>query len=226
MRSSLTDRFRGQVEEEILAGRLVPGERLDERTLAERFGVSRTPVREALMQLAATGMVEMRQRQGAVVATMNIARLMHMFEVLVLLEVQAARLAARRMTAQERAELEAIHAAAAPLAAAGNVDGFVESNWRFHCAVWIGAHNPVLADQLRALRLRVAPWRRYLLRGRFEISQVEHGQVVAALVAGDEEAAGRAMQQHLAIDSDSFSDFLAALPPSLVAGSAGSPAQD
>ncbi|MCG8359901.1 MAG: GntR family transcriptional regulator, partial [Kiloniellales bacterium] len=80
------DELRQDLEAEIFAGRLAPGQRLDESKLAARFGVSRTPVREALLQLASIGLVEMRPRQGAVVAAVTIRRLLQMFEVMAELE--------------------------------------------------------------------------------------------------------------------------------------------
>lgn len=214
---TLSDRLKRRVEEDILAGRLLPGERLDERELAQRYGVSRTPVREALVQLSASGLIDIRPRQGAVVATMSIPHLLHMFEVLVLLEAQCAKLAARRMTAEERQRLQELHEHAGrelETGGAAAVESFTELNWRFHQQIFAGSHNPFLYEQARALRLRVAPWRRYLLSvmQRTAISQREHGEIVAAITQGDGEAAFRHMQTHLCLDGDKLADFLAVLP--------------
>src|SRR3546814_11032117 len=82
---------------------------LDESKLAQHFGVSRTPVREALRELAAADLVVLRPRQGAVVATVTVTQLLHMFEVMAELESFCARLAARRMTAEERRHLTEVH---------------------------------------------------------------------------------------------------------------------
>ncbi|MBL4907248.1 MAG: GntR family transcriptional regulator, partial [Sneathiella sp.] len=98
------------LEQEIVTGSLKPGTRLDETILADRFGVSRTPVREALTRLAASGLVEIRPRRGAVVATITLKDLMNMFEVMANLEAVCARLAARRITPEEKDELVASHA--------------------------------------------------------------------------------------------------------------------
>src|SRR3546814_4770155 len=91
--------------EEVLSGHRPPGARLDESKLAQHFGVSRTPVREALRELAAADLVVLRPRQGAVVATVTVTQLLHMFEVMAELASFCARLAARRMTADERRRL-------------------------------------------------------------------------------------------------------------------------
>ncbi len=100
------DQLRRTLEEEIFTGRLKPGDRLDEQSLAQRFSVSRTPVREALRQLSASHLIEVRPRQGAVVAVITLPRLIEMFEVMAELEGMCARLAARRMTDDERSELQ------------------------------------------------------------------------------------------------------------------------
>ena len=91
------DALRDTQEDEIMVGQLATGIRLEEVALANRFGVSRTPMREALLQLAAAGLIETQPRRGAVVARIGPQRLQDMFEVLVELEAMAARLAARRV---------------------------------------------------------------------------------------------------------------------------------
>ncbi|MEX0758780.1 MAG: GntR family transcriptional regulator, partial [Tistlia sp.] len=123
-RQRLADRVRLELEREIVVGDLAPGVRLDEVGLAERYAVSRTPVREALMQLAASGLVEMRPRQGALVAAIGTFQLAEMFEVMSELEALCARLAARRMTPRERDGLAALHAACAPYLDGADADGY------------------------------------------------------------------------------------------------------
>ena len=95
-----------QIADDILSGRLAPGAKLDEQTLAARFEVSRTPVREALRQLLGTGLVESIPRRGAVVTSFGPERLSQLYEAIGELETLCARLAAQRMTAIERKELE------------------------------------------------------------------------------------------------------------------------
>ena len=97
------------IEEMIAVGELEPGQHLDEIELSRQFAVSRTPVREALIQLASVGIVEIRPRRGAVVAQIGATQLVEMFEVMAELESLCGRLAARRMSADEHAALRAIH---------------------------------------------------------------------------------------------------------------------
>ncbi|HBN49026.1 MAG TPA: GntR family transcriptional regulator, partial [Thalassospira sp.] len=92
-----------KLERDIVTGVLKPGDKLDERSLSERFGVSRTPVREALQTLAGSGLVATMPRRGTIVASITVADLIEMFEVMAELEAMCARLAARRMA---RADIE------------------------------------------------------------------------------------------------------------------------
>ncbi len=223
-RQRLADRVRLGLEREIVTGDLAPGMRLDEVRLAERYQVSRTPVREALMQLAASGLVEMRPRQGALVAAIGTYQLAEMFEVMSELEALCARLAARRMTPRERNELAALHEACRPCLESGEADGYYEMNLRFHEAIYAGSHNAFLEQETRKIRRRVSPYRRMQLHrpGRLADSHAEHGRVVEAIRAGDQELAGSLMKEHVAIQSGTFVDFLASvgeLPDQRAAGS-------
>src|SRR5213080_3004855 len=103
------EELRLQLADEIVRGALAPGSPLDETDIARRFSVSRTPVREALRQLAASGLVDARAHRGAVVARPSPARLTGMFEAMAELEALCAGLAAERMPAAERQALEALH---------------------------------------------------------------------------------------------------------------------
>ena len=105
------DALRDQLEQDIVTGTLRPGERLDEQGLAARFGVSRTPIREALMQLATAGLVTLRQRRGAFVASFSLKEIIERFEVMAALEGACGALAARRITDGERRELLEAHEA-------------------------------------------------------------------------------------------------------------------
>ena len=105
------EELREKIEELIATGALLPGTRLDETELAERFGVSRTPIREALIQLASVGILLMRPRRGAIVPEVSPHRLVEMFEVMAELEGMCGRLAARRMSAKEHQDLIAAHRA-------------------------------------------------------------------------------------------------------------------
>jgi DNA-binding GntR family transcriptional regulator len=206
-----SDRLREQIEEQIATGRLAPGSALDEVTLAERFGVSRTPVREALIQLGAEGLIEIRPRRGAVVAALGPARLLEMFEVMAELEAMCARQAARRMTEAERQALLAAHRECE--AAQGDTDAYFYANERFHGAIYAGSHNGFLAEQTAQLQRRLRPYRRLQLRvrNRMANSFAEHEAVVQALLAGDGAAAAEALRAHVTVQGERFGDLVASL---------------
>ena len=140
------EELRLQLADEIVRGGLPPGTALDETDIARRFKVSRTPVREALRQLVASGLVDARAHRGAVVARPSIERLTGMFEAMAELEALCAGLAAERMSPAERHRLEAIHEELRVLSYAGNPDRFHEVNERFHNAIYAGSQNGYIAE--------------------------------------------------------------------------------
>lgn len=193
----------------IVEGALGPGVRLDEQSLAERFQVSRTPVREALAQLAAQGLVERRPHRGVVVAGMSIERLLHLFELMTELEGVCARLAALRMTDAERAALAAGHLAARALAQAEDVERYADANRQFHTAIYDGAHNPALVETTRDVRNRLAPFRRaqFQMHGRPSASWTEHDAVVQAILTREGDASCAAMRAHILNVKDAYRAF-------------------
>ena len=193
------EELRLQLADEIVRGALAPGAPLDETDIARRFSVSRTPVREALRQLAASGLVEARAHRGAVVARPTLDRLNSMFEAMAELEALCAGLAAERMPATERARLEAIHEELRVLSHAGNPERFHSVNERFHNAIYAGSQNDYIAEMTLATRVRVQPFRRAQFRnlGRLAKSQAEHDRVVVAIMRGDRIGAASAMRAHI-----------------------------
>lgn len=212
-RQNRADQLRVLIEEDIASGRLPPGSRLEESALAERFSVSRTPVREALAQLASAGLVEMRPRQGAVVATLGLEDIVEMFEVMANLESLCAELCARRMSADDHAGLLVLHRRCEEVIETGDTDAYYEANRRFHEAIYAGSHNRHLEEMTRSLRNRVAAYRRIQLRhpGRLRSSWREHDAIVQAILTGDPERARDLTKGHIAIQGDTFTDFMALL---------------
>ena len=198
------------LEDEIATGALSPGTRLEEVALAERFGVSRTPIREALHLLSASGLIDLRPRRGAVVACLSLERLLQMFEVMAEMEATCARLAARRMPLEERKALEHQHLVCGKSSASGDSDYYYEENARYHTLICNGAHNSFLADEVQRLRRRLQPYRRLQLRleGRIDASFAEHTGITEAIVAGEEEQAAEVMRQHVSIQANRFGDWL------------------
>jgi DNA-binding GntR family transcriptional regulator len=194
-----TEELRLQLADEIVQGTIAPGAALDETSLARRFKVSRTPVREAIRLLAASGLVEAPAHRAAIVAQPNEARLVGMFEVMAELEALSARLAAERMDARERHALEAIHEELRALIQSGDPQRYHEVNEAFHNAIYAGAHNAYLAEITLATRIRVQPFRRAQFRnlGRLAKSHVEHDVVVVAILRGAGGEAAEAMRSHI-----------------------------
>src|ERR1700760_123675 len=110
-----SDRVRRQIADQIISGALRPGQELDEKKLAEAFNVSRTPVREALRQLAAASLVDWRPHQSAIVAKITPSKMVEMFEVMAELEGFCGRLAARRLTPSGTAHPIFLHPQIPPL---------------------------------------------------------------------------------------------------------------
>jgi DNA-binding GntR family transcriptional regulator len=196
---TLAEGLRVQLADEIVRGTLQPGAALDEMELARRFRVSRTPVREAIRQLAASGLIEARAHRGATVARPSQERLGGMFEVMGELEALCAGLAAERMTGPERHALEIAHDEMRLLVQAGDPQRYHDVNEAFHGAIYLGAHNGYLAETTRATRARVQPFRRAQFRnlGRLAKSHVEHDRVVVAILRGDRGGAASAMLAHI-----------------------------
>jgi len=198
-RTTLAEELRLRLADDIVRGMLAPGTALDETELARRFGVSRTPVREAIRLLAASGLVEARAHRAAVVARPSETRLAGMFEVMAELEALCAGLAAERMTSSERLALDRRHEELRALIRDGDPQRYHETNEAFHAVIYGGAHNAYLAELTLDTRRRVSPFRRAQFRnlGRLAKSHAEHDRVVLAILRGDRDGAGAAMRQHI-----------------------------
>jgi DNA-binding GntR family transcriptional regulator len=199
-----------RLELEILKGQRKPGDRLDERQLADHFGVSRTPVREALQRLAASGLVVSRGRQGLQVAQLSLADLLDAFSVAAEMEALASAQAARRIRPDQRDRLEAAHQACSDAASVRGVDGFYEANLEFHELIAAASHNRILRDELRRLTVKISPYRRTITfqPGRMESSIPEHAQIMQAIFRGDPAQASQVMRSHVTLLGDGLSDLL------------------
>lgn len=211
---NLSDKIRAALEAEITSGQLVAGSRIDEQALMDRFEVSRTPAREALLQLMSAGLVTTVPRQGAVVASLSLPEYVAMLEILMELEGLAARLSARRMPAVQRKQLALADQACRDAAAKDDAELYGAANRSFHEIIYDGSLNEVLARQLRAMRLRMRHPQRTLFDrpGRIRNSLVEHKQVLDAILNGDEDAAYRAMTGHISSGGNVYADAIASMP--------------
>jgi DNA-binding GntR family transcriptional regulator len=182
-----------RVRQLIFSGDLAPGARIDERALVERFGISRTPLREALKVLHSEGLVRLTPRRGSFVAgELTPQDLDEIFPLMALLEGLCAREAVRKATADDVRRLEALHEKLERHAAAGEIDRYYEQNYAFHEAVQELAANPWLSRTVTELRrfLRLLRGRQLYLPGRLQASLAEHRR-------RDAEEAERIMRAHL-----------------------------
>ncbi|HPD92396.1 MAG: GntR family transcriptional regulator [Rhodobacter sp.] len=198
------------------SGRLNPGDEIEEAALVQQFGVSRTPVREALMQVEATGLVKRLPRKGAMVFKPTLAEFLAILEVHAKLEGQAAGLAARRISASGLVALEAATAACERhLETLGETEGaaYYQLNIRFHGTVAEASGNPFLVDLIKTnARKLMAYYRaRYHYAGVIESSAREHREITRLIVARDSERAEATMRKHVHFDQVTAMDLLAAL---------------
>lgn len=203
-----------QLEQEIVTGKLTPGTRLDEKTLTERFQVSRTPVREALHQLSSIGLIEILPRRGATVRKVSLRDLIEMFEVMAELEGLCGFLAAQRMNDSDIDLLRQKHLATKPLLNPVDYDRYYDANVQFHECIYQGSQNNYLAQQTLQLRNRLAPYRRVQLHQpqRIEKSFAEHEKVLIAIEARDATKASDLLKAHITVQQGSFSGFVSSLP--------------
>lgn len=224
---SIAEKLKQTLEQEILTFNLKPGERLDETKLAERYGTSRTPVREALRHLAAEGFVSLRTHRGAVVAGLSIPELVDMFEMMAVYEGVCARLATTRATPDELEQIIAAHEACRVAAEASDYEQYCLANARFHDSFYRASHNCHLFKQTIVTRNRLGTYRRFQLRrsNRLRESFQEHEAVVAEMRRGDADGADRAMREHVAVQAAHVTSLIGRLPPEYFAEPARSQSQ-
>jgi DNA-binding GntR family transcriptional regulator len=213
MEARRADNIAEELEELIFGGTFKDGDRLDEVRLAERFGVSRTPLREALQRLALSGLVELIPRRGAFVRQPGPVELMEMFEVMAELEAACGRFAALRITDAALADLRDANAKCKAAVEAQNADLYYAENERFHKIIYGVPGNSFLEQEAAKLHKRLRPFRRHQLRfrGRMARSMAEHEQIVTALSDGDADRAADALRRHVAVQGEKFHNLLVSL---------------
>ncbi len=212
--ASLASDVRATLQAEIEQGKLAPGAPIDERALAARFNVSRTPVREALQHLVARELVVISPRQGIAVARLSIAKVRAMLEYIGELEALCARFAARRVSDELREQLDQMLMACQQAALAGDSSQYAIANTQFHELIYEGSRNEYLAEQIRSARRSSARYRVADLRNRSQIARSlqEHFEIARAIQNGHESQAAEAMRKHVPAGTTGFSEFLAAVP--------------
>jgi DNA-binding GntR family transcriptional regulator len=198
--ASLSQQAYLRLREQIVTLRRAPGAPLSMPVLAHELGLGRTPLREALQRLACQGLVEIRPRQGAFVASVEFTHLQRIFELRLLLEGHAAGLAAARATRADLAALQLAIDRLARLHPQHDAVAHIEVDRAFHAAVAAGTHNPYLRSTLEQLyNLNVRLW--YLVLdqlGSMRAAVEQHQATLAAIVDGDAARAEAAMRRHIA----------------------------
>ena len=190
LHAGLLDGLRALVNE----GDLLPGARVPERELCVRFGVSRTPLRECLKVLAAEGLVELLPNRGARIATLDDEHLVHLFEVIAMLEAEGGRQPA------ELAEIQGLHYRMHAHFLRGELPGYFALNQEIHAGIMCAAANPVLAAAHAGLAGRITRARYMSNRirpDRWQAAMDEHGGILAALERRDGDTLGPLLARHL-----------------------------
>ncbi|MEO0327270.1 MAG: GntR family transcriptional regulator [Pseudomonadota bacterium] len=187
------------IKGEIAKGLLRPGDQLEEAALAERFGISRTPVREAVRSMVDCGLLETRSRKGAFVRCLSAKEVIDLFEVAAELEAMACRTAAVSLTTAHANAIEAANQKCAKAAIANNVQEYAGANLAFHRAIHHAAGNLALLEQLQQIELRINAYRSlpYDIRGRLEKSSAEHTEIATAILSNESELARDLMHDHM-----------------------------
>ena len=188
---TLREKILETIREAILKGQLKPGEKVAEPELAERFGISRTPIREAFRQLESEGYLTVIPRKGAVVTSLSERAVEEFYAIKSILEGYAARMAAKNLTARDIEKLEGINERLGQLAAEGDVKTFFRVHNEFHELFIKAAENEKLQELINQMmlkfnRLRLAS---LSLPGRMEISVQEHKKIIEAFKNQDGELA-------------------------------------
>ncbi|MGZ5800976.1 MAG: GntR family transcriptional regulator [Burkholderiaceae bacterium] len=196
---ALYEQVAERLRNRIYAHELVPGTWVDEQKLAEEYGISRTPMREALKVLASEGLVQLKPRRGCYVTQLSEEDLDEIFPVMALLEGRVAYEATVQATDKDMTTLQNIHDRLEKSAKQSNIDKFFEANQDFHQALQQLAGNRWLQKAIDDLRIVVRLTRRDSLRldGRVTQSLEEHRAILAAIQKRDATEAGRLMHDHL-----------------------------
>ncbi|GLO68670.1 GntR family transcriptional regulator [Phaeobacter inhibens] len=205
------DQIANTLEQLVFAGEFRDGERLDEVKLAEQFHVSRTPIREALQVLVASGMAEQIPRRGVFIRQPGPVELMEMFEAMAEIEAACGRLAASRMSDQDLDLLAAANEGCQQASQNSDRDLYYSENETFHQLIYRGASNSYLEKQALQLQNRLKAYRKIQLqlRGRLTQSMNEHSEILRFLREGDADNTAKALRDHVAIQGEKFHQLMA-----------------
>ena len=215
-KNTRTEILVSEIEKLIVNGSMVPGQRLDEMVLAKKYGVSRTPVREAIRALIAIGLVQNTGKQGSQVAKLSISMLIEMFELMAVLEGMCAQLAARRATKNQLFEMQKTHELLEKTFEKGTHKEFYNVNLQFHDLLYNASHTQYLAEETLRLRRRLSPYRMRVTfqPGRMNSTLEEHNKILFAIKKGESELAKNEAISHLRLIGNDLEDFIASVSSS------------
>jgi DNA-binding GntR family transcriptional regulator len=215
-KNTRTEILVSEIEKLIVNGSMVPGQRLDEMVLAKKYGVSRTPVREAIRALTAIGLVQNAGKQGSQVAKLSISMLIEMFELMAVLEGMCAQLAARRATKNQLFEMQKTHELLEKTFEKGTHKEFYNVNLQFHDLLYNASHTQYLAEETLRLRRRLSPYRMRVTfqPGRMNSTLEEHNKILIAIKKGESELAKNEAISHLRLIGNDLEDFIASVSSS------------
>lgn len=201
---TLREKIANSIREAIIKGSLKPGERIAEPDLAEKFGISRTPLREAFRQLESEGFLTTIPRRGAVVSSLTEKDVKEFYEIKSLLEGYAASLATEKITDKDLKKMISINSQLEKLSEDGDVKGFFKIHNDFHDVFWKAAGNEKLYDLLNNVmqqfqRFRIAS---LILPGRMGISVTQHKQIIEAFQDKNHELARQLVMENAKIGGE------------------------
>ena len=188
-----------RLRQRIFAHELTPGDWIDEQKLAEQYGISRTPLREALKVLASEGLVDLKPRRGCYVTEISRQDIDDIFPLMAMLEGRCAFVAVQLAKPSDIRQLKAIHEKLELAAKEGRIDAFFEANQEFHRRIQELANNRWLLSVTQDLRkvLKLSRLYSLSLEGRLQQSLEEHRTIMTAFETGDAEKAEKSMHDHL-----------------------------
>lgn len=195
------DKLIQQITQDIASGQLRPGDRLEEEVLAKKFGVSRTPIREAIRAMVGRGLLEAKPRKGAMIRVLSAKELLDLFEVAAELEAMACRLAADSLTEAQAQNIKEKLDVCAKAAESNDRASYSIANLEFHAAIHAACGNQWLVEHLQHIGMHINTYRSlpYDLRGRLNKSIQEHTEIYEAILAGDSEKASKLMSEHMTL---------------------------
>ena len=207
------DKIADVLEEMVFMGQFRDGERLDETQLAAKFGVSRTPVREALQRLVAARLAEQRPRRGVFVKQPPSMTVVEMFETMAEIEGVCARLATERCTKQDIAHLKSVNELCSEAIREEDADAYSRHNETFHHLIYKLCGNAFLEGEALKLYKRLKPFRRvqFHMKERMAQSLADHHAIIAAVSNGEPETAASVLRKHIGTQGERFYQHMAVL---------------